>query len=151
MSFLGDFNPLNIVNAVTRPVTRLLGPEIATVLFPAIAASQLAGQAINVVGRSISRVSTPSTAVSPGVQQIHENGGPTPSYNVSYQAPYYGGGGSYDAYNFQPAYNPYTQGETWGSSIQSPQYSIPQYQTYSAPTQDRTWEDLALQALPFFL
>jgi hypothetical protein len=99
----------------------------------------------------------PTQQVSPGVQVIHSGGippgGPQPSYNITYGAPSYGGGGGggiYDAWNYQPQYNPYG-GSSWGYSTQYPAYSTQPSVMYSAPPQDRTWEDLTLAALPLFL
>jgi len=80
-----------------------------------------------------------------------------PPVNVSYGAPTYyggGGGGSYDAYSYQPAYNPYVNpyagGQPWVSSTPSFQPLTMPYPVSSAPA-DRTWEDLAIATLPLLL
>lgn len=74
--------------------------------------------------------------------------GPQPAYNISYGAPQYGGGGSYDAWNYQPQ-QPQGGQQSWAYSTQ---YSIPQSQPYPASSEGggRIWEDLA-PFLPLFL
>lgn len=150
MGFLGDFGKFfsgsnlipNIVTGGTYGIVKsslTLGSQVAV---PAVK---------SLIGPLIGGAKPAGQMVSPGVTQIHDVGGPTPSYNVSYGAPTYGGGGAYDAYNYQPAFNPYGGQQSWASSIPSPQFSTPQYQTYSAPAQDRSWEDLVVAALPLFL
>lgn len=73
--------------------------------------------------------------------------------------PYYQGGGSYDAYNLSPSYNPWGV-PSWDFSTRSPSYTTPPpqvYPTYSTPVRQDTrppWEDLTSLAttfLPFLL
>jgi hypothetical protein len=80
------------------------------------------------------------------------NSGPSPSYNVSYGAPTYGGGGQYDAFMLQPSVNPWGA-PSWDSSTMYLTPSAPSFQVYSPPPQRQgaTWEDLVGLALPFFL
>jgi hypothetical protein len=74
-------------------------------------------------------------------------------YSVSYGAPSYNSASPFDPspYNYAPAQSAYGGGNPWASSTPSFQPSTMPSQTYSAPRQDRSWEDLALTALPFFL
>jgi len=143
-----SFNPLkgitralNIPDKARAPI--LTGLEV---VFPVIAlGNELAGKGIDVVSHlAMQKPQSVSQSTLPRFEQS--------PYNVSfqapsYQAPYYGGGG-YDAFSLQPQ-TPYG-GSPWGYSTGSPTYLTTPSPGYSAPP-DRTWEDLALGVLPFFL
>jgi hypothetical protein len=115
-------------------------------------------EAVKVVGSS-ARGFSPQVAAHPPALQGRSQGN-LPAYNVTYGAPQYGApqygggggvGGAYDAYSYQPTFNPYSGGESWGSSTRYSAPSIMPYQAYSDPRADRSWEDLMSLAIPFFL
>lgn len=144
-----------IIHAITSPVEHLIGHTATNIIFPAVPLTKIAtGLGEKVIG-SVGRIGQTTAAkapFSPGVQQIHQGAGPalygrTPAYNVSYGAPTYsfGGGGGFDQ-SYPPA-ETFQGGSPWGYSTQYSQPLIMPYQAYSAPAQDRTWEDLALTGL----
>jgi hypothetical protein len=146
-----SFNPV-------KGLTRALGiPDKARLTYHAVGKSLTEGlisSGLRTVTGAVAKKPTP-----PPSAPYTNAYGPSPAYNVSYQAPSYqapyyggGGGGGYDAYTLQPQ-QPYGV-PSWAYSTGSPIYSTPQYPAYSAPTQGRSWEDLTSLAgavLPFFL
>jgi len=106
----------------------------------------------------VSQVATPRPGASQSSSPFWVPSSPSdsqPSYSANYGAPSYGDAGGFGQNAFQPQlqdYNPWGV-QSWGSSTTYSTPSAPSFQVYSAPPQPqgRTWEDLALAALPFFL
>ncbi len=71
-----------------------------------------------------------------------------PPQIIEFPQPYAPSYGSFQ----DPYYNPNFQGGSpWDSSTQFQVFSTPQSPTYSAPRQDRTWEDLITLGAGLFL
>jgi hypothetical protein len=144
------FFSFNVAKAFTRAVG--LPDKIAPILdvaFLPFGATHLAGSAISAaIGAA-----APSKPMPPANQSVayhYAINGQSPYAQPSYQTPFYSYGSDYS----QPSYQPTDQfygGSPWGSSTQYSPPSIMPYQTYSAPTPDRSWEDLILSAAPLFL
>jgi hypothetical protein len=155
---MSSFDPFK---AITRAVG--IPDKIVPWIFPVPwATSKLTDLAISATSHLISGALTPRAPAQQMSVAPQIGYGPTPPYNVSYGAPSYSGGygagsygggyggGAYDAWNYQPLPTPYG-GSPWGYSTQSPMYLSQPFPTYSAPVQDRTWEDLIPALLPAFL
>jgi hypothetical protein len=149
----------SFIHHLVAPVEHHLGPIPTAVLFPSIPLTQISATLADKIVGGVAAAGSANPGAKSNQTQTHFS---DPSYqapSVTYGAPNYpapsyaGGGGSFDAFNYQPAYNPYG-GASWDSSTTSFQPSIVPYPTYSAAAPqpaDRSWEDLVATALPFFL
>lgn len=142
----------SFISHITKPVTRALGPVGTAVLLPVIPISQIAGSLIDKVAAG---AMTPAHVSNVPVEQRGYGAGQNPSQSYSFytQQPsqgYYGGPSAFQQPLTYPQAQSYYGGDPWASSTQSFQPSTMQYRGSSVP-QDRTWEDLAMAALPFFL
>ncbi len=141
MGLFGSFNPF-------KAVTRAIGikdkqAQFITDIFPGtvLLGSNLPSYAKRLGGHS----SQPAIT---GYRTVQGPAQPSP-YNV----PYYGGGGGFSdpfSYGQLPPYNPLGGPAPWDYSTGSQTYLVPQYQASSGGS-ERSWEDLALAALPLFL
>lgn len=142
----------SIVHAISSPVEHLIGKTATNVLFPALPISGYVAR----LGDTLSNKILSGGAAPPHVSQvpIQQRFGPQP--NIIYGGggvvpqPFYGGGGG----GFEPSYPPtdvFQGGSPWGYSTQYSQPLTMPYPTYSAPAQDRSWEDLIVAAAPLFL
>lgn len=141
---------------VEKPIYRALGKTATNVLLPFIPISHIAA---SIGDKVLAGALTPAHVSQVPIQQrsasIPVQYQPTPptTYQGGYgnqQQPYYYGGNSYAPTTY-PQAEPFQGGSPWDFSTPSPAYSNPPSVTYSAQAPDRTWEDLALQAVPFFL
>jgi hypothetical protein len=154
MGFLGS-----IVHAVASPVEHLIGKTATKVFFPVVPISQFAAK----IGDTLINKVAAGVAGPHQVASASQSHGPVygagQSFNTQYgqpqtpMMPYYGGGGGALTY---PQAEPYYGGQpSWGSSIQPTTFYRESSPTYlEAPAQPagaRSWEDLALTALPFLL
>lgn len=147
---MGFFSGL--VHAIASPVEHLIGKTATSVLFPAIPISQWAAKGVDTLSNKILAGHATPPHVSPVPVMQRHAAVPTPTiYGSGYApAPYYGGGGGGFDYSFQPAQS-FTGGSPWDYSTQFSQPLTMPSVAYSAPTQDRSWEDLILAAAPFIL
>lgn len=141
----------HLFHEVTQPVTRLIGRTATNILFPSVPITHFAGGLIDTLSNKIlAGHATPPHVSSVPIQQRY-----APQPNIIYggggfqPTPYYGGGGGFD-YSYQPA-QAFQGGSPWDYSTPSFQPSTMPSQTFSAPAQDRSWEDLILEAAPLFL
>jgi hypothetical protein len=153
----------SIVHAVTSPVEHLIGKTATNILFPIAPvyhiSAGIADKALGLAGHILTPAPRQTMASSRHPYSPAQVNAPAPFYSApgygyAQQAPtYFGGGGSQLSFpEAQPA--GFQGGSPWDFSTPSTTFSPAPWATYSAPqpqTQDRSWEDLALAAIPLFL
>jgi hypothetical protein len=140
MAFLGS---------VGKFIDKALHNPVVQTVFPVVAVANLASEAgISKVLGGLSSSQSHAVAPASNISYFAQPQGLAQPYYTQYQVT---PGGSYLAQDVQPnsTYNSFGGVPSWGYSTPSPAYSIPQPQTYPAPSTsgNRSWEDLMLGAV----
>ena len=150
MSFLGDFNPIKVATKIFGGKSDII-PNIIT-----LGGYGLTKQSLSLAAKEGSRALKGLTAIHAAAPPaITPGGGSSPGFNYYYnQPPQYGmpGPGYFDPSPLSyPPSEPFYGGASWGSSTTYPTSFNPSPVIYSAPPATRSWEDLVLPLVPFFL